>query len=233
MTYPFLDNWGRTSLRLSDRSYIDLRDPDYTSVPLWCLAEAVCYEYRYAGQGRRKLHVGEHLLAGAALARKVAEIGTWRGLEALLNSQENPLAAEKLLAQGFDEPLSFGGIDPLLAERAFLAHDLHEGVTNDATRGMKHLNPMIEEIERTHYTRLRARLGLPGPGHRVWALQKWVDKKMCLNEIAQMWEEPIPLAESHFLVGDPELPIELRFLSPQEGAENLINALERVGWPCR
>lgn len=219
MTYPLLEKWGRTDVRLTNGTYINLSDPDYTQVPVWVLAEAVCYEFRYSMQGPRKYHVGEHLDLGCGLARRVAEVSNQRKRDLELG--------------GSGDGIYFVDIDPDLAERAFASHDLHEGLTKDATRGMKRLNPAIESIEVVHYTRLRKVLGLPGPDHPVWALVKWVDNRMCFNEIAQIWGEEVPDNELYFLAADPDLPIRLEFRDSQTGYAKLAATLERLGWPCQ
>jgi hypothetical protein len=118
-------------------------------------------------------------------------------------------------------------LDPDLIERCYIVHDLHEGAVGDATRAMKRLVPGIEELERVHYLRLREQLGLPGPDHPVWHVVKWVDSNVCFNEIAQMWQEDVPDAELHYLVGDPALPIRYEFLEPETLTQDLCTALSR------
>lgn len=222
MTYAFMDNWGRESIRLSDGSYLNLRDPDYSKVPLWVLAESVCHDARYTGHGKRKLRVGEHLLKGAPLARHAFVKAA--AYLALVAPVDCPSRSHPLLAAVHHGGLTLG---PELVEQCYLVHDLHEGAVGDATRALKHLVPGIEALERVHYLRLRAQLGLPGPDHAVWQIVKWVDSAVCFNEIAQMWQEAVPEAELYYLAGDPALPIRYEFLEPETLTQDLCAALSR------
>lgn len=216
-TYAFMNKWGREDIRLSDGTYFNLRTPDYSTVRLWPIAEAVCYDYRYVGQGRRKMVVGEHLLKGITLARKVAVVSAARKYE-----------RDALEDAGLD--IYFPDIEPDLAAQAWASHDLHEGIVHDATRAMKRMVPGIGELEEIHCWPLRQRLGLPGPEHPVWKLVKWVDTNICFNEIAQLWQEPVPEEELYYLVGDPDLPIRLDFLTPDVCWPLLCEALTNLGW---
>lgn len=216
-----MDNWSHESIRLSDGSYINLRDPDYTKVPLWVLAESVSHDARYTGHGKRKLRVGEHLWRGAPLARRAYEVTVRRLTHCSTTAVAEPDPAMLLIVAKCPR------LDPELVERCYLMHDLHEGAVGDATRAMKRLVPGIEELERVHYLRLREQLGLPGPDHPVWQVVKWVDGNVCFNEIAQMWQEDVPERDLYHLVGNLDLPIRYEFLEPEGLTQDLCSALSR------